>query len=244
MVSKSTLLKPKTIALWSGPRNVSTALMYYFAYRGDTRVWDEPLFGYFLKHTGVWRPSRDEALAIMETNPEKVLSEIEGAEGGPFKFLKNMANHLEGLDYAITHHFHNVILCRQPAAVLASYTKQIEKPTALDLGYQHQLKLLQYLTEQQMPYFILDSDDLRKNPAKELGELAGFLGMPFTESMLSWPAGPLPEDGIWAKYWYDNVHQSTGFAPYEDKAYDVPQPLLPLLEDSKKLFQQILKYKR
>ncbi len=180
-------MKSKTIALWSGPRNVSTALMYYFAHRGDTRIWDEPLFGYFLKQTGVWRPSREEVLGTMETNPEKVLHEIAMAEGQPFKFLKNMANHLEGLDYSITHNFKNVILCRQPAAVLASYTKQIEKPTALDLGYQHQLKLLQYLTEQQMPYFILDSDELRKNPAKELGELGKFSEMPFSEKMLNWP---------------------------------------------------------
>ncbi len=238
------MLKSKTIALWSGPRNVSTALMYYFAHRGDSRVWDEPLFGYFLKHTGVWRPSRVEALATMEADAEKVLEDITAAEGGPFKFLKNMANHLEGLDYSITHNFQNVILCRQPSAVIASYTKQVEKPTALDLGYGHQLRLLGYLTDHSIPYYILDSDVLRKDPAKELGELAEFLGMPFSDSMLRWPAGALREDGVWAKYWYDNVHLSGGFAAYEEKEYMVPPHLVALLEDSQELFEQILKYKR
>ncbi len=237
-------MKSKTIALWSGPRNVSTALMYYFAHRGDSRVWDEPLFGYFLKHTGVWRPSREEALATMATDAEKVLGDIAGAEGGPFKFLKNMANHLEGLDYSIIHNFQNVILCRQPAAVIASYTKQVEKPTALDLGYGHQLRLLRYLTDQNIPYYILDSDVLRKDPAKELGELSEFLGMPFSEGMLRWPAGALREDGVWAKYWYDNVHLSRGFAAYEEKEYMVRAHLVALLEDSQELFEQILKYKR
>ncbi len=243
MALKSKGLKPTPIALWSGPRNVSTALMYYFAHRGDTRVWDEPLFAHFLKYSGVARPSREEVLATMETDAQKVLNAIFAAEGKPHRFLKNMANHLEGLDYGITRNFRNVILCRQPAAVLASYTKLIEQPTALDLGYSHQLRLLGYLSEWEIPYFILDSDELRKNPARELGELADYLQMPFDESMLSWPAGPLPEDGVWAKYWYHSVHQSTGFAAYEEKEYEVPAHLQQLLESSQKLYQQILKYK-
>lgn len=244
MVSKSPVLKPTPIALWSGPRNVSTALMYYFAHRGDTRVWDEPLFAHFLKYSGVSRPSRQEVLATMQTDARKVLNEIDAAEGQPHRFLKNMANHLEGLDYGISHNFRNVVLCRQPAAVLASYTKHINQPTALDLGYSHQLRLLGYLRKREIPYFILDSDELCKNPARELGELAAYLQMPFNESMLSWPAGPLPEDGVWAKYWYDNVHQSTGFAPYKDQTYNVPSHLRPLLEESQKLYQQILKFKK
>jgi hypothetical protein len=218
--------------------------MYYFAHRGDTRVWDEPLFGHFLKHTGVWRPSRDEVLATMETHPEKVWKQIEEQEGRPYRFLKNMANHLEGLNYRVALRFTNIILCRQPAAVLASYTRQIEHPTTLDLGYSHQLRLLGYLQQMEVPYYIIESDELRINPEKELRALANFLQMPFDIKSLSWPAGPLPEDGVWAKYWYHNVHQSTGFARYKDQTYNVPSHLRPLLEESEKLYQQILKFKK
>lgn len=241
--AKNHALSTKPIALWSGPRNVSTALMYYFAYRGDTRVWDEPLFGHFLKQTGVWRPSRDEVLLNMETNAERVLKDLDTAEGKPYKFYKNMANHLEGLNYNLTKGYKNVILCRQPEAVISSYTKQVKQPTELDLCYRHQVQLLEYFTGHGISYFVLDSDELRKDASGQLSKLSAYLDIPFSKDMLSWEAGPLPEDGIWAKYWYHNVHRSSGFAPYETKEFQIPSEMEALLESSQKLYQQILSYK-
>ena len=139
-------MKTQRIALWSGPRNVSTAMMYAFAQRSDTRVMDEPLFGYFLEHTGVDRPSRTESLALYDTNAERVIREqLLGPCDTPVLFQKNMANHLEGLDFGVLEEFQNVILTRKPADVITSYIKHIDSPTLLDLSYKHQAEILSYL---------------------------------------------------------------------------------------------------
>ena len=231
------------IALWSGPRNVSTALMYSFANRKDILVMDEPFFGCFLHHTGAARPSRNEVLLTMETNFEKVERTILEAKSTKRFFLKNMANHLEGqsLDHLL--HFRNVILVRRPEAVLASYRRQIDQPTLLDLCYRHQMDILSYLKSKGQAYFILDSDDIRRAPEKELTALCDFVGLPFTENMLSWTSGARKEDGVWAKYWYHNVHKSTGFMPFEGKKYDVPNEFAELLEVCNAYYSQIRKEK-
>jgi len=232
-------MSSKPIALWSGPRNVSTALMYSFANRGDVKVYDEPFFGYFLKHTGVWRPSRDEVLAQMEPDFDKVLEGVLKESKSKRLFLKNMANHLEGQEMASLKHYDNVILTRKPDSVIASFTRQIEQPTALDLCYAHQLQIIEYLEQEGIPYLIVDSDDLRKSPVLELKRLSEFADLPFTDNMLRWPAGARPEDGVWAKYWYHNVHKSIGFMPFEDKQYAIPEHLQPLYETVYSQYQQI-----
>lgn len=231
------------IALWSGPRNLSTALMYSFANRGDCRVIDEPLFGYFLERTGVWRPSRVEALKLMERDPEMILTDMKTTGNYNYVFSKNMANHLEGLDFALLKNFQNIILTREPAAVLSSYRKQVEKPTALDLCYEHQLQILRYLKQKDIDFLVVDSDELRNSPAEVLEMLCQFLGIPFTHKMLSWPAGARPEDGVWAKYWYAHVHQSTGFMPSPARKFEVPEGLEDLHAVSLKKYQEIITYK-
>ena len=141
------------IALWSGPRNLSTALMYSFFSRGDLKVFDEPLFGYFLKHTGVWRPSREEALKVMETNAQSVIDKTYSETNA---FSKNIANHIEGLDLAFLLPLKNIILTRKPEEVLVSYTKQVESPTLLDLAFEHQLLLLQLKVKEAFVHFLVD----------------------------------------------------------------------------------------
>ena len=231
------------IALWSGPRNLSTALMYSFANRGDCRVIDEPLFGYFLEKTGVWRPSRVEALELMDKDPKRILMDMQQTGNFNYVFSKNMANHLEGLDFGLLGSFQNILLTREPAAVLSSYLKQVEKPTALDLGYDHQLQILRYLKEKDIDFIVVDSDELRGAPDEVLQNLCAFLGIPFTLKMLSWPAGPRPEDGVWAKYWYGHVHQSTGFMPSPARNYEVPEGMEALYTESLKKYQEIITYK-
>lgn len=227
------------IALWSGPRNVSTALMYSFANREAVKVFDEPFFGYFLAHTGVDRPSRVEVLETMETDFDRVEQPILALAKSQKLFLKNMANHLEGRSFDHLLKYRNVILVRRPDAVLSSYRQHIEEPTLLDLCYQHQVEILDFLDANRSPYFILDSDDIKSNPEKELRILCRFLGLPFSDRMLSWPAGPRKEDGVWAKYWYHNVHGSTGFIPFEDKIYQVPERLSSLLASCSELYRTI-----
>jgi hypothetical protein len=234
---------PKVLALWSGPRNVSTALMYSFAQRKDTQVLDEPFFGYFLKQTGVWRPSREEALLTMPTQAEDVHRSFSDADK-PLLFVKNIANHHEGLDLESFAAWKNFFLIRHPRKVLASYTKQVQQPTELDLGYAHQLELLRFLKGKGLPYYVVDSDDILINPTATLEKLCTYLEIPFEADMLHWKAGALPEDGVWAKYWYHNVHKSTGFAPYVEREYSVPDSLNELLEISKKKYNQLKTYEQ
>lgn len=230
--------------MWSGPRNVSTALMYSFANRGDLKVLDEPFFGHFLEHTGVWRPSRKEVLQTMELSSEKVWEQIQEVNGIQRVFLKNMANHLEGVSMELLGHCINVVLVRKPSPVIASYTSQVEQPTVLDLCYDHQLQILEYLEQRSLPYYLLDSDEVRKNPETVLRDLCTYLDIPFSERMLHWEAGVREEDGVWAKYWYHNVHKSTGFMPYEEKEYEVPARLEEVYSHCEKRYHEIKKYQK
>jgi hypothetical protein len=220
------------IALWSGPRNISTALMYSFANRSDTAVVDEPLFGYFLKQTGVWRPSREEVLAAMETDPEKIIhSLLEPSTDMPVYFMKHMANQLIDLNLAFLDCFKNVILIRNPKDVLLSYSKQIEEPTLLDTAYKMQADLIDHLNETGTPFVVLNARNVLLNPEGQIRILCDKLNIDFQSSMLNWDAGRREEDGIWAKYWYDSVHESTGFGSYREKNEELPSSLTPLYEE-------------
>jgi len=226
---KSDCLK---IALWSGPRNISTALMYSFANRSDTAVVDEPLFGYFLKQTGAWRPSRQEVLATMETDPQKVINSLlEPSTNSPVYFMKHMANHLIDLDLAFLDSFKNVILIRDPKDVLLSYSKQVEEPTLLDTAYEMQAGLIDHFEEVGTPFTVLNARNVQLNPEGQLRALCDKLNIPFQGSMLNWDAGPRKEDGVWAKYWYESVHESTGFGSYREKAEELPSNLSSLYDE-------------
>ncbi len=220
------------IALWSGPRSISTALMYSFANRSDTAVIDEPLFGYFLKQTGVWRPSREEVLATMETDQQKVIkSLLEPSTDLPVYFMKHMANHLVDLDLAFLDSFKNVILIRDPKDVLLSYSKQVEEPTLLDTAYEMQAGLIDHFEEVGTPFTVLNARNVLLNPDGQLRVLCDKLNIPFQTSMLNWDAGPREEDGVWAKYWYQSVHESTGFGSYRENAEELPSNLISLYDE-------------
>lgn len=203
------------------------------------KVLDEPFFGYFLSKTGVWRPSRKEALKAMNTDFSEVMDAILVESHQETIFLKNMANHMVGQSLEHLRAFKNVILTRKPEAVLASYQKNIEKPTMLDLCYEYQLGILEFLSTRNLPFLVLDSDELRKSPEQHLRKLCQYLEIPFSESMLTWKAGAREEDGVWAKYWYNNVHQSTGFMPYEEKTYQIQSEFWPLLEECHAQYNRI-----
>lgn len=199
------------VALWSGPRNLSTALMYFFAHRGDFQVLDEPFFGAFLKQYPVYRPSRELVLQNMELEPLKVLKSLQvKAENGPL-FLKNMANHISLVPKGAALEWRAILLFRHPAAVIASYRKNMAEISLFDLAYREQWQWLQELQKAGKSYYLLDSDALAQNPEVELRKLCEHLQIPFSKSMLQWPAGALKEDGLWARFWYQRVHQSTGF---------------------------------
>lgn len=227
--------------MWSGPRNISTAMLYSFKQRQDTAVFDEPFFGCFLKKTGVWRPSREEVLQSMELDPDKVFKRINSFDEKPNVFLKNMANHMEGLNFEKIMNWKNIILLRHPLKVLNSYTKHIESPSTLDLAYLHQLKIIDFLQERGREFLIVNSDKICESPKTELQKICKFLELGFSEDMLSWEKGPIKEDGVWAKYWYHNVHNSTGFSKKTSPIKELNENLKEIYEESLNHYHQIIK---
>ncbi len=239
------MLKTKRICLWSGPRNISTALMYSFAQRGDTTVFDEPLYAHYLASTDAaeYHPGAEEVLESQENDGQKVVDEIFlGEYDTPIVFFKNMSHHLVNLDLSFLEETINVILTRPPKEMLVSYAKHIKNPTMQDVGYQKHLEIVQYLRSVGKNPIIVDAKNMLQYPQSRLRELCGTLGIPFNERMLKWPAGPRKEDGVWAKYWYHTVHRSTGFRAYKPKNEPVPEELQGLLEECEEAYEKLLKY--
>lgn len=201
------------INIWSGPRNVSTALMYAFRQRSDTTVLDEPLYGHYLRVTGADHPGRDEVLDSMQTDGAAVVRIILGPWPTSVLVCKQMAHHLVDLDESWLAECRNVLLVREPVEVLASYTEQVEAPTLDMLGYPTQCRLMDAAEAAGVHLPVIDARDLLADPPGVLAGLCDRLGIPFDETMLTWPAGPKPEDGSWARHWYAGVHRSTGFNP-------------------------------
>lgn len=231
----------KRISLWSGPRNISTALMYSFAQRPDTRVEDEQLYGYYLKHFEArdYHPGAEEVLRTMECDGDKVIRGMSFAQDKPVLFFKNMVHHLKGLDRTFLKNLVNIILTRNPEEMLPSYAAVIEHPTIEDVGYRAHVELLEYLQRENIPLVVLDAKSVLLNPEQQLRKLCEFAGIPFYAEMLSWEAGARPEDGCWAPYWYSNVHRSTGFGSYKPKDKPFPEHLKPLLKECMPFYEQL-----
>lgn len=232
------------INLWSSPRNISTALMYSFAQRKDTTVVDEPLYAYYLHNTAseAEHPGVPEILASQSTNGEEVVRDVILGDHYPTPVVvhKQMTHHLLDLDKRFLHQCKNVLLIRDPRAILASYTKVVQAPTPHDIGIPQQLDLFQYLRKHNLLQAIVDTPILLRNPGLVLQKLCGTLDIPFTADMLNWEAGARPEDGVWAPYWYKNVHQSTGFRPYQDKQIQLPPGLMALAESCRPVYEALL----
>ncbi len=227
------------ICLWSGPRNVSTALMYSFAQRDDIRVIDEPLYGHYLRVTGADHPGRDEIIAAMNCDGEAVMREIvQQPRGDRRLFLKHMAHHLVDIDHDFLQSTSNIFLIRDPREMLPSLTIQLPNARLFDTGLEQQWRLYSELRQAGQAPAILDSRELLLEPAGVLEQLCEHLDLPFDSGMLSWEAGPIPEDGVWAPHWYHNVHKSTGFAPYKAKT-GFPERLEALLAECAPWYEKL-----
>jgi hypothetical protein len=229
------------INLWSGPRNVSTALMYAFAQRPDTRALDEPLYAHFLRASGRPDPAREAVLAAQDGDGEAVVRDvILGPSDRPVLFLKQMAHHLVELDWTFLQQCDNVLLVREPAAVLMSLEKVLGPPAARDTGLAVQAELLRYLRSVGQAPAVVDSARLLADPRGVLARLCGRLRLPFTDAMLAWPAGSKACDGVWAPHWYANVHASTGFGPPPAAAPPVPERLAAVHETCRPHYDALL----
>jgi len=232
----------KRISLWSGPRNVSTALMYSFAQRPDTTVLDEPFYGHYLRKSGALHPGRDEVLETMTRDGAEIIRDICQSDfGNQVLFIKNMAHHLVELDLSFLHHLHNILLIRDPKEMLPSLVKQFPNPILRDTGLKRQWELYCRLMDQGENPIVLDSRELLTNPESMLVKVCHLLDIPFFQEMLSWKEGPIKEDGVWARHWYHKIHRSTGFKPYAPKSDPVPDHINDLYIECDWYYQKLNK---
>jgi hypothetical protein len=203
-------------AMWSGPRNISTAMMRAFENRPDTAVVDEPLYAAYLARTGIDHPARQAVLASQPTDLDEAIAALCAPlpAGRRLHYAKHMAHHVSReMDLRWTLDFRNVLLIRDPAEVVASYVRTRDACRPEDIGLLQQGWLLELWDARGAEVPILDASDFLRAPEAHLRWLCDWLGIPFTGRMLSWPAGPRASDGVWAPHWYATVWSSTGFAP-------------------------------
>ena len=224
------------IAMWSGPRNLSTAMMYSFLARGDFTVWDEPFYAPSLAVSGRSHPMDKEIIAAHETDPEKVARACLAPVTTPHFYMKHMPHHmLPGFPMDWAQECVNVHLIRHPARVIASYAAKYPEITLDDIGFEHQVRVFDTLGG-----VVVDSTDIRADPEGALTRLCDAIGLPFDPMMLSWRSGPRAEDGVWAKHWYGAVHKSTGFAEAEGPLPELENRFAELLEQAMPHYELLL----
>ena len=237
--------KVKKIMLWSSPRNISTALMYSFAQRIDTKVVDEPFYAYYLTHvnTKVDHPGKREIINSQSSSLNEIVNEIEMFMETDVLFIKNMTHHLAKTNVNFSRDWYHVILTRSPQSAYISFKKVISNPTVLDMGYKEQYAIALKFKKKNIPFYILSSEELLNSPKKELENLCDYLKINFDNNMLSWDRGGIKEDGIWAKYWYENVHKSHAFK-LNKKMDDSKRIINDTITVSSKFYHKLLALKK
>ncbi len=232
------------INMWSSPRNLSTAMMYSWRERSDTIVFDEPIYAHYLRVTGRRHPGDLDVMASQDTNGDAVVRDLMLAEyDKPVVFFKQMAKHLVDMDRSFLPKFTNVLLTREPHDMLTSLQKRLPDATIDDTGFPELMEILDTLLEAGEEPIVVDTKILLADPRRVLSGLCDRIGIEFDEAMLSWPAGPKPEDGAWAPHWYDGVHKSTGWQPHVDKRAELLPGVAPALELAKPMYERLLPYR-
>jgi hypothetical protein len=238
------------IAMWSGPRNLSTALMRSFSSRDDTVVLDEPFYAHYLHYTGIAHPGREQVIAAYETDWRKVVDYITGPvpDGRAVWYQKHMAHHMLSHidlnrlvdDDVLKHTF----LIRDPAEVILSYLKVHPDMTIVETALPQQVELFSLVVRKsgRIPP-VIDSKDLLLDPGRTLSSLCEKLGLEYSDKMLSWPKGPHPNDGNWAPHWYNNVYQSSCFEPYLVKEVRLPITFRTMLQQARALYDELAQHK-
>ena len=233
------------INLISGPRNISTALMYSFSQREDTNVVDEPFYGFYLNQfPELDHPGRNAVLASMSSEQNQVIIDIQKLSNQhDIVFLKNMAHHHIGLELSYLNSMKNIFLIRNPKQLIASFAQVIPNPTLQDIGLKEEADLLDLVIKHgAFKPIVLDSNSILKDPENGIRSLCDKLKIPFTKKMLSWKKEPIPEDGVWAKYWYKNVHSSTGFAKQPTSERPLPEHCIPLYKEALPYYEKLNNY--
>lgn len=234
---------PTVVNMWCGPRTVSTALMYSWRQRRDTLVFDEPFYGVYLRQHDPGHPGRDEIIAAMPEDAEAALAAIRAEADEPVRFVKNIGHHLDALPDSILDQFINALLIRDPARVVASLdaTLHADFPATITALPQQVTILGRELAAGRTPV-VVDAHRLLADPPGVLAALCSAVGVPFDEAMLAWPAGPKPEDGVWAEHWYRSAHHSIGFGPPPADAVVLTDHQRTLVDECRPLYERLLAY--
>src|SRR5882762_228962 len=238
---------PVRIAMWSGPRNISTAMMRAWGNRDDTFVVDEPFYAFYLKKTGADHPGAKEVIAAGETDWRKIVANLTGPipNGRRIFYQKQMTHHLlPEVSRNWLREVTNCFLIRDPADVITSYIKKNREPTVEDLGFVQQAEIFDFVQSQtgSVPP-VIDADDVLRDPAQMLRLLCDAIGVEFTDAMLSWPPGRRETDGVWAKYWYAEVECSTAFQPYRERKIEVPKSLCDVHDRCRECYDRLYEYR-
>jgi hypothetical protein len=247
-VNDSNQSKVLRLAMWSGPRNISTALMRSWGNRADTIVCDEPFYAHYLRSTGITtHPGFQEIIDHHEGDWDKIVDWLTGPlpTGKTVFYQKHMAHHmLQDRDYSWTDSVINCLLIREPREMITSLAEFLPQPTLEETGLPHQAWLFDYLTtKNSKPPIVLDTKDVLLDPPRMLRLLCQRLGVDFTDEMLHWRPGLRTTDGVWAKFWYTKVAESTTFNKYIRKDVEVPKHLMPLLVDCEKIYDRLYSHR-
>jgi hypothetical protein len=235
------------IAMWSGPRNISTAMMRAFGNRPDCFVTDEPLYAHYLRHTGLPHPGAAQTMASQENDWRKVVAWLTGPVPGGRRvwYQKHMTHHLlPMIERGWLDQLCNCFLIREPREMVTSLIEFIPRPVLTDTGLPQQLELFERERQRlgKTPP-VVDARDVLENPRDVLAKLCSAVGLEFTDAMLSWPPGLRETDGVWAKYWYDKVAKTTGFGPYKAKDVEMPAELEPLLVECEAIYARLREHR-
>lgn len=236
---------PVRIAMWSGPRNLSTAMMRSFGARGDCACVDEPFYAHYLIRTGLPHPMREEVIASQSADWRDVLPALttEPCENR-YQYQKHMVQHmLPGMDLDWTRSLANVFLIREPERVAASFAAKRGLPTPEELGFTRQWEMFQQMADRGPAPIVIDSADIRSDPPRALAALCEAIGIAYRANMLTWRPGPHPEDGVWGEIWYGAVNRSTGFAGPEGPLPDLDGELARLANGLRPAYERIAAHK-
>jgi hypothetical protein len=233
------------IAMWSGPRNISTAMMYAFGNRADCEAWDEPFYAFSLVHHGNDHPMRDDIIAANDSNWDSLVKRCSAPSPKPVFYQKHMTHHmLPGYDRSWIKGLTSAFLIREPERVLASYTQKWADVTLRDIGFVEQAEIFDMVADHlgHAPP-VVNADDILNDPEGVLKKLCAACGIPFDAAMLSWQAGPKPFDGVWAPHWYNAVWKSTGLTRQEPKQIELPGALQKIADAARPLYEKMKPYR-
>jgi hypothetical protein len=230
--------------MWSGPRNLSTALMRSFENRNDTEVYDEPFYAYYLSKTKLNHPMKEEIIKHYPVSQNKIINKITSETGkNKIFYQKHMTHHIiKNTRMGWIKKGYNCFLIRHPSKVINSYIKKNTLKNIDDIGFKKQFEIFKDIKNQKLKYTVINSDNILKNPNKLIRALCKDLNIRFTKKMLSWTRGKRDSDGIWSKVWYKNVEQSYTFASFKEDKKNIPKKYMNIYNEAIKYYDEMNKY--